>query len=100
MSLSLQSMIVVSPLSWTVGDVGEPTLLLFCFSSFEKARHSGPGSMRWWWITSPHWAHTTSPRCVSCTKLLEPQSGHVCWLMFSPKSFYGGDWALWACFHI
>ena len=60
-SLSTWLMAVERPLSWTLYDVGTPTRLLEAFSSWVKARHSGPLSIICSYRTRPQSPQTVSP---------------------------------------
>ena len=64
-SLSLQPMVVASPLSAIVSVIGDPVLALASLSSEVKALHSGPESIIRSLITHPQEVQILSPRDVS-----------------------------------
>lgn len=55
--------------------MGLPVRARLSLSSVVKARHSGPESMAFVSMTSPQFAHATSPRLSSRIASVSPQSG-------------------------
>ncbi len=66
-SLFVPPMTVASPMSCIAIEVGIPPLDLSSFSSFEKARHSGPVSSIFSLTTKPQALQTSSPPVLSTT---------------------------------
>src|SRR5439155_11452809 len=76
-SLFTPPITVARPMSCMAIEVGIPPLLLSSFSSFEKARHSGPASSIFSLTTKPQLEQKSSPPAVSTIIGPFPQRGHL-----------------------